>query len=96
MFSECAIVTDKEFDLALTEAVNARNRYINRSGYSAHQRVFGAALRLPGSLLSDDPIDRMALSEDPTTEFQRASEIRDAAQRALFKKTDQDVIQGRD
>jgi transposase InsO family protein len=29
VFSECAIVTDKDFDLALTEAVNARNRYIN-------------------------------------------------------------------
>ena len=38
-------------DLALTEAVKARNRYINRSGYSAHQRVFGSSLRLPGSLL---------------------------------------------
>ena len=32
---------------------------------SAHQRVFGSNLRLPGSLLSDDPIDRQLLTADP-------------------------------
>ena len=45
------------------------NRYCNRSGFSAHQRVFGSSLRLPGSLLSDDPIDRQLLTADPYTNF---------------------------
>ena len=43
---------------------------------------------MPGSSLSDDPVDRLAMTQDPTTEFQRAAEIRDAAQRALFKQAD--------
>ena len=59
--------TDPEFKLALVSAVDSRNRHVNRSGYSAQQRVFGTALRLPGSLLSDDPLDRIAMREDPTT-----------------------------
>ena len=56
-------------------------------GFSAHQRVFGSSLRLPGSLLSDDPIDRQLLTADPYTNFHRANEIRTAAQRALFKNS---------
>ena len=43
------------------------------------------APRLPGSLLSDDPIDRQLLTADPYTNFHRANEMRTAAQRALFK-----------
>ena len=59
--------------------------YCNRSGFSAHERVFGSSLRLPGSLLSDDPIDRQLLTADPYTNFHRANEMRTAAQRALFQ-----------
>ncbi len=92
VIEECAIVTDAEFDLALSAAVDARNRYVNRSGFSAHQRVFGSALRLPGSLLSDDFVDRMAVSTDPTSEFARSAEIRDSAQKALFKNADSSAL----
>ena len=53
--------------------------------FSAHQRVFGSSLRLPGSLSSDDPIGRQLLTADPYTNFHRANEMRTAAQRALFK-----------
>ena len=88
----CAIVTEEEFDLALTTAIDARNRYVNRSGFSAHQRVFGSSIRLPGSLMSDDPIDRLALHTDPSTEFARAAEIRDSAQKALFKHADHEAV----
>ena len=88
----CAIVTEDEFDLALTTAIDARNRYVNRSGFSAHQRVFGSSIRLPGSLMSDDPIDRLALHTDPSTEFARAAEIRDSAQKALFKHADHEAV----
>ena len=59
-----------------------RNRYSNRSGFSPMQRVFGAAQRLPNSLLSDDPIDPSYLSEDPSVEFERSEKLRQAALRA--------------
>ena len=55
---QCHIEGETEFEAAVSEWSDARNRYCNRSGFSAHQRVFGSSLRLPGSLLSDDPIDR--------------------------------------
>ena len=55
---ECAIVTDVDFEIALTQALDARNRYVDRSGFSAQQRVFGASLRLPGCLMAEEPIDR--------------------------------------
>ena len=82
---ECHIEGETESEAAVAECCDARNRYCNRSGFSAHQRVFGSSLRLPGSLLSDDPIDRQLLTADPYTNFHRANEMRTAAQRALFK-----------
>ena len=63
------------------------------AGFSAHQRVFGSSLRLPGSLLSDDPIDRQLLTADPYTNFHRANEVRTAAQRALFKPNSAHAVQ---
>ena len=54
--------------------------------FSAHQRVFGSSLLLPGRLLSHDPIDRQLLTADPYTDFQRTNDMRAAAQRALFKQ----------
>ena len=69
-----------------------KKRYTNRSGFSAHQRVFGKSLRLPGSLMSDHPIDRMAVATDDTTEFQRTAEIRDAALKAYIKNKSQEAI----
>ena len=47
VIEECAIVTEEDFDIALTQCLDARNRFVNRSGFSAHQRVFGSILRLP-------------------------------------------------
>ncbi len=56
---QCAGATRQELvTTSMSEAVDARSRYVNRFGYSAHQRVFGSSLRLPSSLLSDDPVDR--------------------------------------
>ena len=81
---ECHIEGETEFEDAVAECCDARNRHCNRSGFSAHQRVFGSSLRLLGSLLSDDPIDRQLLTADPYTKFHRANEMRTAAQRALF------------
>ena len=93
VMNHVSIITAKEFELTLTSALDARNRYENRSGFSAHQRVFGSSLRLPGSLKSDDFLDRMAMHEDPSTEFARTAEIRDQAQRSYFREKDKDVVQ---
>ena len=75
----------------MAECCDARN--CNRSGFSAHQRVFGSSLRLPGSLLSDDPIDRQLLTADPYTNFHLANEMRTASQRALFKQNSARAVQ---
>ena len=77
---ECRFEGETEFEAAVAECCDARDRYCNRSGFSAHQRVFGSSLRLLGSLLSDDPIDRQLLTADPYTIFHRANEMRTAAQ----------------
>ena len=90
---ECHIEGETEFEAAVAECCDARNRYCNRSGFSAHQRVFGSSVRLPGSLLSDDPIDRQLLTADPYTSFHRANEMRTAAQRALFKQNSPRAVQ---
>ena len=47
---ELGLVTDEDFELCLAQSLDAKNRYVNRSGFSAHQRVFGSSLRLPGSM----------------------------------------------
>ena len=73
---ECGIVSESEFEVAITTAMDARNRFANRSGYSAHQRVFGSEIRLPGSMLSDHPIDRGMVALDPMTNFRRTEQIR--------------------
>ena len=90
---EVGIVTEDELDLALSCAVEARNRYINRSGFTAHQRVCGSSLRLPESLLSGDPIDRYAVAMDPSTEVLRSAAIRDSAVKAHLKSSDESALQ---
>ena len=90
---ECHIEGETEFEAAVAECCDARNRYCNRSGFSAHQGVLGSSLRLLGSLLSDDPIDRQLLTADPNTNFHRANEMRTAAQRALFKQNSARAMQ---
>ena len=65
---ECHIESETEFEAAVAECCDARNRFCTRSGFSAHQRVFGSSLRLPGSLLSDDPIDRQLFRTQTFTE----------------------------
>ena len=90
---ECHIEGETEFEAAVDECCDGRNRYCNRSGFSARQRVFGSSLRLFGSLLSDDPIDCQLLTADPCTNFHLANEMRTAAQRALFKQNSARAVQ---
>ena len=73
MDEECHIEGRLEFEAAIAECCDTRNRNCDRSGFSAHQRVFGCSL-------SDDLIDRQLLAADPYTDFQRTNDMRSAAQ----------------
>ena len=79
---ECSLVTEDDSDIALAEAVSVRNTHPSRSGFSAQQRVFDSTLRILGTMLSDDPIDRHLVATDPSTEFLRSASIRDAGMKA--------------
>ena len=68
--------SDAEQEMLMDECVLARNRYHNRSGYTAHQRVFGMSLRMPRSLCSDDVYDAETLALDSKCGFQRSHEAR--------------------
>ena len=70
MDEECHIEGKMEFEAAIPECCDARTRFCNRSGFSAHQPVFGSSLRLSDSLLSDGPADRQLLTADPHADFQ--------------------------
>ena len=48
-------INDSEFPLVICDAVEARNRYVNRSGFSAHRRVFGRSLGLPMGMHLERP-----------------------------------------
>ena len=43
---KCHIEGETEFEAAVAECCDARNRHCNRSGFSGHQRVFGSSLCL--------------------------------------------------
>ena len=83
VIEELSIYSKDEFEIAVAAVCDSRNRFLNRSGFSPHQRVFGSSLRLPASLLSDDFLNRSLLSSSLGHDFHRSQEIRDCAQRAL-------------
>ena len=91
---ECHIEGETEFEAAVAEICDAQKTVIAIGlGFSVYQRVFGSSLRLPGSLLSDDPIDRQLLTADPYTDFQRTNDMRTAAQRASSKQNSARAVQ---
>ena len=75
----------EELKTLLYEVEGARNRYGNRSGFSAMQRQIGHSLRLPASLLSDDHLDPGLVVQSAGDEMRRTLEIRQAAQEAYMK-----------
>ena len=81
-----------DFDCLLAEACAAKNNFTSRSGFSPHQRVFGSAVRLPRSLLSDDYISPDLLRSGDDDEVRRATAMRMAAQRALIETQDGDIF----
>ncbi|CAE7833764.1 RE2, partial [Symbiodinium necroappetens] len=75
----------EEIKSLLYEVESSRNRFGNRSGYSSMQRQIGHNLRLPGSLLSDDPLDPHLMVQSAGDEMTRLLELRKAAQEAYIR-----------
>jgi hypothetical protein len=71
---ETSAESELEFALAVSETQIARNRYMNRAGFSPFQRVFGTTPRLPASMLSDDYLDRDLVLSSGGVEVRRAWE----------------------
>ena len=75
----------EEHEQLVWEVVASRNRYTDRSGFSAVQRVYGQSQRLPHSLLADDFMDPGDIALGDRTDMQKAHEIRAAAMASMFK-----------
>eukprot|EP00971_Amphidinium_carterae_P121859 2413179-Amphidinium_carterae.4 len=82
---ETDVLSPEEFHQLVYHAVAARDKYIDRSGYSADQRVFGTSTRFPRDMLSDELIDADALALDTKGDMVRATTLRAAALSSLFK-----------
>jgi hypothetical protein len=91
LIEDMSITTELEFEIALAETCAARNRLMDRSGFSPDQRTFGCSLRLPASLLSDDVVDRIALEDSASEDMIRAWDIRDAAMRGRLESQDREA-----
>lgn len=85
-------ILEEDFVCAVAETAAAHNRYFNRSGYSPYQRAFGSLPRLPGSLLSDDALDKILVHASAGDAVRRSWEIRDAAARAWHRQQDGEAI----
>ncbi len=89
---ETTAVTEEDFLCAVAETSAAHNRYYNRSGYSPYQRAFGTMPRLPGSLLSDDALDRELVCASAGEPVKRAWEIREAAAKAWHQRQNEEAV----
>ena len=82
----------EELQVVLAEVVAARNRYMDRFGFSPMQRVFGKNLRLPSSLLSTDTLNRDLVEAAAPDAIKRSWDIRDAAAREWLKRQDSNAV----
>ena len=80
-----SVVDLDELKALLYECEAAKNRFMNRSGYSPVQRQIGQWPRLPGSLMSDEFLDPALQVQSTTEEFDRTLELRQIAQDAFVK-----------
>ena len=75
----------QDLKLLLQECESAKNRFMNRSGYSPVQRQIGQWPRLPGSLMSDEFLDPALQLQNTSDEFDRLLELRRLAQEAFVE-----------
>eukprot|EP00435_Cladocopium_sp_Y103_P063446 s1441_g25.t1 len=89
--ASAALSSEQELQQLLYECESAKNRYMNRSGYSPVQRQIGQWPRVPGSLMSDELIDPALQMQDTSEDFDRTLELRQLAQEAFMKMSSQDA-----
>ncbi|CAE7671894.1 GIP [Symbiodinium sp. CCMP2592] len=92
---ESPITDDSAFDQMLLQAVLAKNSLIRHSGFSPEKIVFGKALRVPGSLSSDEDLTAHALAEGDGLESERYRqrlELRCRARRAFMDADNSQAI----
>eukprot|EP00971_Amphidinium_carterae_P074732 1477044-Amphidinium_carterae.1 len=82
---ELDLITHDELEWAVSHSVSARNAFVDRSGFSAHQRVFGSTLRFPRDMVGDDHLSADQLAISTKVDHMRAQDIRTAALASLFK-----------
>ena len=89
---EVEAMDDMEVRTAIAEVTSAHNRSYNRSGFTPYQRAFGTLPRLPGSLLSDDTIDKQLILESAGDSMKRSWQIREAAAKAWLRWQDDESV----
>ena len=95
MDTEQPIVNDTTFDQALQQAILAKNSLVRHSGFSPEQIVFGKALRVPGSVSSDEDLSAHALLEGTELEselYRQKLELRSRARRAFLEADNSQAI----
>jgi len=83
----------EELPVAVAEVNAARNRFMDRYGFSPMQRVFGKNLRFPASLLSSDVLNQELVDASASDPIQRIWNIRECASQAWMKRQDKEAIQ---
>ena len=89
------IINDSNFDQALLHCMLAKNALVRHEGYSPEQIVFGKALRVPGSLTSDEDLTSHALAEGVDLEAERHCrrlDLRCQARRAFLEADNSQTI----
>ena len=82
-----SIESNQDLKLLCKECESAKNRFMNRSGYSPVQRQIGQWPRLPGSLMSDEFLDPALQLQNTSDEFDHLLELRRLAQEACVARS---------
>ena len=91
--SEQKIENERDFDIALRHAFQAKNSLANKGGFSPEQAVLGNAIRVPGSISQDEGLMTHVASEEPGSQvFQRKMEIRQKARKAFLAADNDQAI----
>ena len=92
---ERPIENEQEFGRILLSCFQAKNSLTRQNGFSPEQSVLGKAMRLPGSLVSDDSAlsHTLGLGDEPESEsFRRSLEIRTIARKEILMTDNDNAI----
>ena len=84
--------TEEEWLICLREVESSKNRMFNKTGFSPAQRQIGYNVRLPGSMMSEDPYDPEMLILGSSAEMRRKLDIRQKAMEVFVKQNTQEAI----